>query len=88
MMTRTIFEFPEVMRAIALIAETEEGKFSEVAGWDGSIRSHSDKAVLAYIEPKGQKPEQIWLPLSQLRKTEDGYSIYASDWILAQKGLG
>jgi hypothetical protein len=47
--------------------------------------SWTDKAVLLVF---GEHADAMrWVPRGQLRKSEDGQSIYASDWILDRLGM-
>lgn len=85
---RIIYEVDDIMQHIAIIQEHEEGKYSDIPRWNGWIESWTDKAVLLHIEEPGRtRQNQHWVPYSQLRKAEDGQSIYATLWILNKKGL-
>ena len=86
-MTASIFENREAMDKIAVISEDEEDRYTDVPGWDGTCFS-SNKAIRVTVAPRGQTPRDVWLPFSQLRKAADGQSVYASVWILDQKGIG
>jgi hypothetical protein len=86
LMPRSIQSVSQVMRSIAVITEKEEGNFDTIAGWDGEIMSWTDKSVLACLRVNG-KYQEVWLPLSQLRKTEDESEIYASFWLKRGKDL-
>lgn len=88
-MAPDVFTVPEVMRAIEPITDREENRYSDIPHWEGSVMSWTDKALCVRVtkrQPDGSY--DVWLPLSQLRKAGDEQSIYASDWILEQKGLG
>ena len=84
---RDIFNVPEVMHRLAVIQPFEEGKYSDIPKWDGQILEHTTAAVLLHFS-KVQRPSRInWFPYSQLRKAEDGQSVYATNWIIDKKGL-
>lgn len=84
-MLRDITHVQEVMAKIAVIQEHEESRYSDIPKWDGWIENYTDHAVLLKLDRQSGRND--WFPYSQLRKTEDGKSIYASYWILEQKGL-
>lgn len=74
------------MKKIAVIQEFEEDRFDEIPKWDGeSIDTWTDLAVLLTLD--GKEPWQRWLPIQEIRRTEDGLSIYASTWIMEKKRL-
>lgn len=83
-MARQIWTDKELLDSLAIIQPSEEDKYSDIPGWkDEEYISSSPKAVLLRIHSKGD----IWFPLSHLRIAEDKQSIYASEWILKEKGL-
>jgi hypothetical protein len=49
------------------------------------VKRHTDKAVVLTVKKRGKVVEELF-PISQLRKDDDG-SIYASDWIMGQRGF-
>jgi hypothetical protein len=87
-MSRSIYAENEIMDKIATITESEENRFSDVPGWDGDILASSPASILIECSNKGHPVTETWMPLSQLRKSEDKQSIYASNWILEKKNLG
>jgi hypothetical protein len=87
-MARSIYSIPEVMARIDEITDAEESRYSDIPGWDDTVLQVGDKAVKIKAGRRGKSPEEIWMPLSQLRKAHDCQSVYASVWILDQKGLG
>jgi hypothetical protein len=76
---REIFKTKAVLEEIKEISEKEEDDYSDIPGFYGEIDNFTDRAVQLKI---GQ--DYTWFPYSQLRKAEDGQSIYASTW---KKGL-
>ena len=72
-----------VLAELKVITESEENKYSDIPDWDGTMISYTSAAALLQI---GER--EVWFPLSQLRKADDEQSVYASIWILEQKGLG
>lgn len=86
---RDIFHTPEVMDMLKVITPFEEAKYSDIPSWDGWIENWTTSAVLLHLnmDPPRVKQNQYWFPISQLRKAEDGQSIYATIWILEKKGL-
>lgn len=84
-MGNEIHKSPDLMRAIAVIEEHEENKFSDIPQWTGWIKNYTDNAVL--LEMERGPDRRNWFPYSQLRRTEDGKSLYASDWLIDKKGL-
>lgn len=87
-MPRDIYTVPEVMLTLQVIRDAEEDGYSDIPGWDGTVLGWSDKAIKIRAGNKGEPLREVWLPVSQLRKAGDGQSVYASVWILDQKGLG
>jgi len=79
-----IHKRPELMEVIEIIQEHEEDKYSDIPTWTGWVETWTDSAVL--LDLPGRETRSNWFPLSQLRRTEDGKSLYASEWILRQKG--
>lgn len=84
---REIHTLSEVMFHIAVIQSFEEDKFSDVPKWDGMVVSWTAAAVLLHFDKTKREPRENWFPYSQLRKTDDGLSVYASNWILTKKGF-
>lgn len=84
-MAREIYSDKNVMALITVISDAEEHKYDEIPGWDGGYTAVGERAVLLFFP--NAKEDEIWFPFSQLRKTEDGLSLYASRWILYEKGL-
>lgn len=84
---RDIFTITELMFRIRVIQAYEEDKYSEVPKWDNLIDSWTDSAVLLHFDKINRPARHNWFPTSQLRKTEDNFSIYASNWILDKKGF-
>lgn len=82
-MARSIFGIQEIMDRMEVISEEEENRYSEIPGWDGEIMSWTDAAVLIYRSGEAD----VWMPISQLRKSGDGGDVYASNWIIEQKVL-
>jgi hypothetical protein len=85
MMARSIFDVQEIMSQMEVISEKEENRFSEIPHWDGSVVSWTDKAVL--IAQPSRSSALNWIPMSQLRKSEDNLSVYASFWIIEERKL-
>jgi len=75
-------EWEDAIDLLEVITEREERKYSDIPGFDGDIEASTEKALCLVCNGK-----EVWFPHSQLRKAEDGQSIYASNWILEQKGL-
>lgn len=76
----------ELMKMISVITSEEEDKYSDIPGWTDLIETWTSVAVLLAFE--GRRPSRHnWYPISQLRRTEDGLSLYASRWLLDKKGL-
>lgn len=75
-MTRSIYSIPSVMDKIEYLDTEDEDDYSDIPNWDGMIDQWTDLAILV---------GKTWFPISQLRRTEDE-EIYASNWILEQKG--
>lgn len=83
MTDRSIFGWKNIMNDIKEISEREEDDYSDIPGFEGMVTmAPTEKAVCLVIKGEG-----VWFPYSQLRKAEDGQSIYASNWILEQKDL-
>jgi SNF2-related domain len=79
---REIYGILDLMVHISVIQSFEEDKYSEIPKWDGMVNSWTGNAVLLHFA-KVDRPSRLnWFPYSQLRKTEDGLSVYASTWIL------
>lgn len=87
MMAYEIYGNADAMSRIRVIKPSEENLYSEIPGWGGEIRHHTDDAVLLSFNPDRDLRARYWLPFSHLRKTEDNLSIYASDWVLRKTGL-
>jgi len=68
---------------VDLITERDEHRYSDIPGFDGDIIDVRPKALCLILEGT-----PTWFPISQLRQAGDGQSLYASKWILEQKGLG
>jgi len=79
---RDLYTNRDIMDAIPVITDREENKYTDIPGWEGEYTDYTEKAVLLRMPNT-----TIWFPFSQLRKAEDGQSIYASNWILEQKGI-
>lgn len=77
-----IYRSPIVMGKIRVMLEIEEDLYSDIPRWNGTYIHSTESAVLMQIGDK-----QVWLPFSQLRKTDDGLTIYATNWIIDEKGL-
>lgn len=77
-MSRDIYTIPELMAQIEIIDSEDEDLYSDIPGFKGRIEQWTDKAILI---------KKNWFPISQLRKSEDCDEIYASLWILEQKGF-
>jgi hypothetical protein len=77
-MSRDIFTIPELMEQIEVLEVEDEDLYSDIPGFEGRIEQWTDKAILV---------KRNWFPISQLRKSEDNDAIYASLWILEQKGF-
>lgn len=87
-MARQIFTDKLLLDCIDTIKESEENKYSDIPGWEGEFLSTSSRAVLLYMpHGKGRGGTEVWFPFSHLRIAEDRQSIYASTWILTQKGF-
>jgi hypothetical protein len=88
-MSRDIFTIPEVVEAIAVITEEEDGKYMEIPDWSGGVEAWTENAVLLSIEARDDETDRspYWFPYSQLRKDISETEIYASFWILNEKGL-
>lgn len=77
MAKRSIFSIPSVIEKIEVLEVEDEDMYSDIPNWDGRIEQWTELAVLIGKD---------WFPISQLRKDEDFDIIYASFWILEQKG--
>lgn len=84
---REIFQVPEIMSRIAVIQPYEEDKYSDVPKWDNMILEWTISAVLLQFTRITRPTRMNWFPFSQLRKAEDGLSVYATSWILDKKGF-
>lgn len=82
-MAREIYTNHELMERIAVISAAEEDRYSDIPNWDGGYlaESRSGAAVLLYF----RDGRQDWFPISQLRRTEDKLSLYASYWVLDKR---
>lgn len=81
--TTEIYTQPSIMARIAEFTNDQEAdRYSEIPGWEGGMLSATNNAVLLQC-----KDTTHWFPFSQLRKAEDGLSVYASMWILNEKGF-
>lgn len=88
-MARSIWTAQFILDRIQTIKESEENKYTDIPGWDKcEFFSDTPDAILLILEVKGGKRQDFWFPYSQLRIAEDRQSIYCSEWILTQKGLG
>jgi hypothetical protein len=76
-MSRDIFTIPDLVEQIETLDPGDEDLYSDIPGFEGRIEKWTDKAILI---------KRVWFPISQLRKSEDGDEIFASLWILEQKG--
>lgn len=85
-MSRSIFTWPIVLSDIAVITEQEESRYSDIPGCEGLCEGFTAAAILLVLMINDRR-QDVWFPFSQLRKAKDGQSVYASDWILAQKNL-
>lgn len=83
-MAREIWSNAKLLDSIRVIQPSEEDRYSDIPGWEGEYMAATDGAILLYM-PKTSA--EIWFPIGQLRIAEDRQSIYASLWILLQKGL-
>lgn len=81
------FHVPAIMEKIKIIRDNEESLYSDIPEWNEQIAGWTDAAMLLIFPGRATRREH-WMPYSQLRKSEDGLSVYASNWILEQKGLG
>lgn len=79
----SLFDVKLILDAIGVISEREENSYSDIPGFTGQMIEWTDRGILLLMEDGSQ----IWFPISQLRKADDEQSIYASNWILEQKGL-
>lgn len=87
-MAREVWTNARILNSLKTILPSEGDKYSDIPGWEGEYMSSTDAAILLYIPARRGKPSaEIWFPMSQLRIAEDKQSIYASQWILEQKGL-
>ncbi len=84
---REIYGVPKIMNAIKEIKSFEEDRYSEVPKWDGFVVNWTDGAVLLSFTQIERPARENWFPYSTLRKTEDGLTVYASNWILEKKGF-
>lgn len=88
-MARSIWTDKNLLARIVTIIEIEEDRYTDIPGFDKcEYMSVSSAAVLLILEIKGSDKKEVWFPFSQLRLAEDRQSIYCSNWILTQKGLG
>lgn len=87
-MPRAIYSNAEIMANIQTMTETEDGMFGAIPGWTGEYVADTPNAVLLFLPERSWRESEVWFPMRHLRKTSDGQSVYASLWILAQKGLG
>lgn len=85
---REIWSNKALLDSIKEIRPSEEDKYSDIPGWEGHYLAESPDAVLLYIVRDKRADSDVWFPKSQLRIAEDRQSLYASTWILDQKGLG
>jgi len=83
-MSMEIHKTPELVKLIPVMQEFEEDKYSDIPKWTGWVENYTESAVLLDVPPR--PPRMNWYPVSQLRRTEDGKSLYASNWILGKKG--
>ena len=87
-MAREIWTNPQLLDNIEHIKESEEDRYSDIPGWEGEYLASTPDAILLFMpNGKGKNEREIWFPIKHLRKAEDGQSIYASNWILTQKGF-
>lgn len=87
-MAREIWNNPELLDRFTTILPSEEDSYDEIPGWEGEYMGETHNAVLLYMPMgKGRNATREWFPYSQLRIAEDRQSLYASQWILKQKGL-
>lgn len=87
-MAREVWSNKPLLESLTTILPSEEDKYSDIPGWEGGYMQDTSMAVLLYMpEGKGRGATEVWFPKSHLRIAEDRQSIYASNWILHQKGL-
>lgn len=76
----------ELMKMIS-IAQPFDDKYTSIPRWTGWIESWTVSAVLLSFEGDRRPSRLNWFPISQLRRSEDGSTLYASYWILNKKGI-
>ncbi len=64
------------------LTDAEERDFDEIPYFIGEVEAIGEKAALLICGRHGK----VWLPLKHLRTV--GTDVYASKWILAQRGMG
>lgn len=72
----------DLLERLQVISDREEDRYSDIPGFGEDVVELRDTSVKLDLGDR-----KVWFPLSQLRKAEDDQSIYASKWILEQKGL-
>lgn len=82
-----LFKNADAMRHIKVMQSFEEDKFTDIPGWSGDVEHHTGDAVLLYLPNRSSTARKPWVPFSQLRKTGDGLSVYATNWIIDRMGL-
>lgn len=82
-----LFTNADAMSRIKVMASFEEDKYTDIPDWSGDIEHHTDSAILLYLPNRRPTSKKPWVPFTQLRKTEDGLSVYATNWIIERMGL-
>lgn len=82
-MPRDIYSNKDLIARIPEIGDREEHRYSDIPHWTGEYVAEGPAAVMLCFK---DRPD-LWLPISQLRRAQDGQSIYASKWIIEQKDL-
>jgi hypothetical protein len=87
MLPRPIIELPSVMNRIAVVTSKERDDYCLLPGWDGTVVDHTDEAVFIRWRDRPGYLRDVVLPLAQLRKSADGQTVYASQWLVRKEGL-
>lgn len=78
-----LFNESWIIRRISTISEFEEDRYSDIPKWSGQYVTTTQYALLLRLDDG----RDVWVPFTQLRKAEDENSLYASNWILNERGL-
>ncbi len=84
---KKIWELPQ-WSGLKDIGVGDSGKYGEVRGWQGDVRSATDLAALLHFP--GDHPSRapaIWIPFSAMRKIPGTNEVLVRDAMLKEKGL-